>query len=43
MVRMEEFTDHKDTTVNSVQLCKPSVLISPQFSQSCGDAARDVW
>ena len=21
MVRMEEFTDHKDTTVNSVQLC----------------------
>ena len=21
MVRMEEFKDHKDTTVNSVQLC----------------------
>ena len=42
MVRMEEFTDHKNTTVNSA-IMQPAVLISPQFSQSCGDAARDVW
>ena len=39
MVRMEEFTDNKDTTV---QLCSLQ-FSSVQFSQSCGDAARDVW
>ena len=42
MVRMEEFTDHKDNSQLSA-IMQPTVLISPQFSQSCGDAARDIW